>query len=73
MTTISHKVVLQKLIRSPWQPEDPPTLTKFSPCDQTSIAIATARATFLQAQLDVETLEKCMELVLEDLPFLAGR
>lgn len=70
---VKYKSVLQKLIRSPWQAEDPPTLTRLSPCDQTSVAIATTRATFLKAQLDIEKLEQCLTLVLEDLPFLAGR
>ncbi len=71
--TVAHKILLRKLVRSPWEAEDPPTLTHLIPCDQTSCAIATTRAIFLTHTLDIGALEACMRLVLEDLPFLAGR
>lgn len=70
---LPHKIVLRKQVRSPWEASDPPTITALTPCDQTSCAIATARAVFLPHSLDIEALEACMRLVLEDLPFLAGR
>ena len=65
---------MRKIVQSPWAPDPKPQLTLFSPCDQTSVAIATARATFFQdIQLEAYALEQCLTLVLEDLPFLSGR
>jgi hypothetical protein len=70
----THKVIVRKLLRSPWAAEDPFPITELSPCDQTSVAIATARATFFQdIQIDVDALEQALTIVLEDLPFLSGR
>ena len=63
--------ITSKLVKSPWKADA--AVTKFSTCDQTSCAIATSRATFWKASFDENRLEKCLELVLEDLPFLGGR
>lgn len=65
-------ILERKLIKSPWLDEANPS-TRLSTCDQTSVAIATSRATFWRAHIDAQTLEKCLQLVLEDLPFLGGR
>ena len=75
MTAKPHDkvIVLRKLVRGPWEPEEPPSKTSLSPCDQTSIAIATTRATFLQQQLDGDALERALSQLIEDLPFLGGR
>jgi hypothetical protein len=70
----SHKVVVKKLLRSPWAADAEPDITNFCSCDQTSVAIATARATFFKdVQIDVDALEQGLTIVLEDLPFLSGR
>jgi hypothetical protein len=70
----SHKVIVRKLLRSPWAKDPEPSITEFSNSDQTSVAIATARATFFQdVQIDVGALEEALTIVLEDLPFLSGR
>ncbi len=73
----SHKVIARKLLRSPWA-QDPKSdstgpITVLTSTDQTSVAIATARATFFDVQSDVQALEEALTLVLEDLPFLSGR
>lgn len=67
------KITLNKLIRSPWRRDDTPMHTHFAPCDQTSCAIATSRATFWTERIDPEILEKSLVIVAEDLPFIAGR
>ena len=72
----SVSVVARKLVRSshkaPAAGQSHAT-TPLSPCDQTSIGIATARATFWAGRFDENALEKALKLVLDDLPFLAGR
>lgn len=67
------KVVLKGLIKSPWCEENLQKVIEFSPADQTHVALATARATFLPFKLDGNLLEKCLKLVLEDIPVLGGR
>jgi hypothetical protein len=64
-----------KLVRSPWrQPADGAApLWRLAPCDRTSVAIATTRATFWPARFDAAALERGLALVLEDLPWLSGR
>ena len=67
------KQTSSKLVRSPWAGDDA-TITHLASPDKTSFAIATSRATFLhEVQLDPKTLEEALRLVLEDLPFFAGR
>jgi hypothetical protein len=62
------------MVRSPWRAEESPSIYHLAPCDQTSVAIATCRATFWAGDsLDPVHFERCLELVMEDLPFLAGR
>jgi len=60
-----------KVLKSPWRSDE--KYATLATCDQTFVAYATSRATFWKAQFDIEYLEKCLELVLEDLPFLGGR
>lgn len=60
-----------KLIRAPPAGE---AAYPLSPCDLLSITTATARACFWRGQrFDADALERCLERVLTDLPFLAGR
>ncbi|GAB4813746.1 hypothetical protein N2152v2_000792 [Parachlorella kessleri] len=65
------RLVSTKLVRSPCSGTD--DTYALSPCDQLSLTTATARASFWKQRFDTTALEKCLELVLEDLPFLAGR
>jgi len=67
------KIVSKGLIKSPWCEEDLQRVIEFSPTDQTHVALATARATFLPFKLDANSLENCLRLVLEDMPVLGGR
>lgn len=67
------KTLRKRLVKSPWLEENLKKVAEFSPADQTHVALATARATFLPCELDFESLEKCLELVLEDIPILGGR
>lgn len=63
-----------KLIRDPRDPPDGEAAYPLSPCDLLSITTATARACFWRGQrFDADALERCLERVLTDLPFLAGR
>lgn len=68
---VNFKVVTKKFLCSKANPKEP-TVT-LSPADQTSLSISTGRAVFLPAQLEPGAFEECLQLVLEDLPFLAGR
>lgn len=67
------KTLRKKLVKSPWLEETSHEVVEFSPADQTHVAIATARATFLPYKLDINALEECLKLVLEDIPMLGGR
>jgi hypothetical protein len=67
------KIVKKGLVKSPWREEGSRKVVEFSPADQTHVAIATARATFLPYKLDINSLEECLKLMLEDIPMLGGR
>lgn len=71
--TTKTKPTVCKLVHSPWRDEVVPSEFLLAPCDQTSSSIATCRATFFSKELDPNCLEKALELVLEDLPYLGGR
>ena len=68
-----HPSTRSVLVKSPWREDKNPSEYPLSPCDQTSAAIVTCRATFFSKQIDPESLKKAMQIVIEDLPYLGGR
>jgi hypothetical protein len=77
MTATRVRPLLSTLVRAPSSTEEGSSkhsLYLLSPCDQLSITTVTARASFWKdTRFDEGALQRCMEMVLQDLPFLSGR